>query len=171
MAVLICRTTCWERGAPRVGPLVLCQLPGPHFHPSASYHSCHFLRLLAARALLFLSHVHCSPKPFLPIVYSSSPCRSARYDTESTCPGPGEFHIPSPPLFLHVRSKVHLFDIDIPGKITFKESLTLSPGPGPTVVDTEAGRLGIGICYDIRFPELAQLYAARGCQVLIYPGK
>ncbi|GLC43809.1 Omega-amidase, chloroplastic [Pleodorina starrii] len=66
--------------------------------------------------------------------------------------------------------KVHLFDIDIPGKITFKESLTLSPGPGPTVVDTEAGRLGIGICYDIRFPELAQLYAARGCQVLIYPG-
>ncbi|KXZ55930.1 hypothetical protein GPECTOR_2g1481 [Gonium pectorale] len=66
--------------------------------------------------------------------------------------------------------KVHLFDIDIPGKITFKESLTLSPGPGPTVVDTPAGRLGIGICYDIRFPELAQLYAARGCQVLIYPG-
>ncbi|GIL47778.1 hypothetical protein Vafri_3963 [Volvox africanus] len=66
--------------------------------------------------------------------------------------------------------KVHLFDIDIPGKITFKESLTLSPGPGPTVVDTEAGRLGIGICYDIRFPELAQLYAARGCQVLVYPG-
>ncbi|KAG2451569.1 hypothetical protein HYH02_004167 [Chlamydomonas schloesseri] len=66
--------------------------------------------------------------------------------------------------------KVHLFDIDIPGKITFKESLTLSPGPGPTVVDTEAGRLGIGICYDIRFPELAQIYAARGCQVLIYPG-
>jgi predicted amidohydrolase len=45
--------------------------------------------------------------------------------------------------------KVHLFDIDIPGKITFKESLTLTPGPGPTVVDTEAGRLGIGICYDM----------------------
>ncbi|GFR46917.1 hypothetical protein Agub_g8564 [Astrephomene gubernaculifera] len=66
--------------------------------------------------------------------------------------------------------KVHLFDIDIPGKITFKESLTLSPGPGPTVVDTEAGRLGLGICYDIRFPELAQLYAERGCQVLVYPG-
>ncbi|KAG2500830.1 hypothetical protein HYH03_001592 [Edaphochlamys debaryana] len=66
--------------------------------------------------------------------------------------------------------KVHLFDIDIPGKITFKESLTLSPGPGPTVVDTEAGRLGIGICYDIRFPELAQIYAQRGCQVLVYPG-
>jgi hypothetical protein len=45
---------------------------------------------------------------------------------------------------------VHLFDIDIPGKITFKESLTLTPGGGPTVVDTPAGRLGVGICYDIR---------------------
>jgi hypothetical protein len=67
--------------------------------------------------------------------------------------------------------KVHLFDIDIPGKMTFKESLTLSPGQGPTVVDTEVGRLGIGICYDIRFPELAWIYAQRGCQLLVYPGE
>ncbi len=67
--------------------------------------------------------------------------------------------------------KVHLFDIDIPGQITFKESLTLSPGQGLTVVDTAAGRLGIGICYDIRFPEMAQIYAARGCQAIIYPGE
>jgi omega-amidase len=66
--------------------------------------------------------------------------------------------------------KVHLFDIDIPGKITFKESLTLTPGEGLTVVDTEVGRLGIGICYDIRFPEMAQLYAARGVQLIVYPG-
>eukprot|EP00197_Chlamydomonas_leiostraca_P014609 CAMPEP_0202863496 /NCGR_PEP_ID=MMETSP1391-20130828/4111_1 /ASSEMBLY_ACC=CAM_ASM_000867 /TAXON_ID=1034604 /ORGANISM="Chlamydomonas leiostraca, Strain SAG 11-49" /LENGTH=400 /DNA_ID=CAMNT_0049543141 /DNA_START=12 /DNA_END=1215 /DNA_ORIENTATION=- len=66
--------------------------------------------------------------------------------------------------------KVHLFDIDIPGKIAFRESDTLTPGDGPTVVDTEAGRLGLGICYDIRFPELAQIYAARGCQLLVYPG-
>lgn len=35
--------------------------------------------------------------------------------------------------------QVHLFDIDIPGKITFKESLTLTPGEGLTVVDTEVG--------------------------------
>lgn len=32
------------------------------------------------------------------------------------------------------------------------------------------GRLGIGVCYDIRFPELAQLYAKRGAQLLVYPG-
>lgn len=67
--------------------------------------------------------------------------------------------------------KVHLFDIDIPGKMTFKESLTLTPGESGTVVDTPAGRLGIGICYDIRFPELAMLYAQQGAQALVYPGK
>ncbi|GBF87953.1 nitrilase cyanide hydratase and apolipo N-acyltransferase family protein [Raphidocelis subcapitata] len=66
--------------------------------------------------------------------------------------------------------KVHLFDIDIPGKMTFKESLTLSPGGGPTVVDTPAGRLGVGICYDIRFPELAMVCAKRGAQLIVYPG-
>lgn len=66
--------------------------------------------------------------------------------------------------------KIHLFDIDIPGKITFKESKTLTAGEAPTVVDTEVGRIGIGICYDIRFQELAMLYAARGAHLLCYPG-
>ncbi|KAL8498904.1 hypothetical protein ACS0TY_022030 [Phlomoides rotata] len=66
--------------------------------------------------------------------------------------------------------KIHLFDIDIPGKITFKESQTLAAGETPTVVDTEVGRIGIGICYDIRFQELAMLYAARGAQLICYPG-
>eukprot|EP00889_Picochlorum_renovo_P004580 jgi/Picre1/31610/NNA_006962.t1 len=67
-------------------------------------------------------------------------------------------------------SKLHLFDIDIPGKITFKESETLTSGTGPLLVDTEVGRIAVGICYDIRFPELAGLYASRGAQILIYPG-
>lgn len=66
--------------------------------------------------------------------------------------------------------QVHLFDIDIPGKITFRESDTLSPGEVFTVVDTPAGRLGIGICYDLRFPELAMVYRQRGVQLVIYPG-
>lgn len=67
--------------------------------------------------------------------------------------------------------QVHLFDIDIPGKQTFKESDTLSPGETVTVIDTNLGRLGIGICYDIRFPELAMLYAKRGVQLIVYPGE
>ncbi|XP_010273946.1 PREDICTED: omega-amidase, chloroplastic-like [Nelumbo nucifera] len=66
--------------------------------------------------------------------------------------------------------KIHLFDIDIPGKITFKESKTLTAGENPTIVDTDVGRIGIGICYDIRFQELAMLYAARGAHLLCYPG-
>ncbi|KAJ7528578.1 hypothetical protein O6H91_15G008800 [Diphasiastrum complanatum] len=66
--------------------------------------------------------------------------------------------------------KVHLFDIDIPGKIVFKESETLTAGEGLTVVDTYVGRIGVGICYDIRFEELAMLYAARGAQMICYPG-
>ncbi len=68
------------------------------------------------------------------------------------------------------RAQVHLFDIDIPGGVTFKESETLTAGQAGTVVDTDAGRLGIGICYDIRFPELAMMYTQRGAQLLVYPG-
>ncbi|CAL8996045.1 unnamed protein product [Prunus brigantina] len=66
--------------------------------------------------------------------------------------------------------KIHLFDIDIPGKITFIESKTLTAGQTPTIVDTEVGRIGIGICYDIRFQELAMIYGARGAHLICYPG-
>ncbi|XP_024018505.1 omega-amidase, chloroplastic [Morus notabilis] len=66
--------------------------------------------------------------------------------------------------------KIHLFDIDIPGKITFIESKTLTAGQSPTIVDTEVGRIGVGICYDLRFQELAMIYAARGAHLLCYPG-
>ncbi|XP_042060399.1 omega-amidase, chloroplastic-like [Salvia splendens] len=66
--------------------------------------------------------------------------------------------------------KIHLFDIDIPGKMTFKESKTLTAGETPTIVDTDVGRIGVGICYDIRFQELAAIYAARGAHLICYPG-
>ncbi|NXC75156.1 NIT2 amidase, partial [Anhinga anhinga] len=66
--------------------------------------------------------------------------------------------------------KVHLFDIDIPGKIQFKESETLSPGNSFSVFDTPYCKVGLGICYDIRFAEMAQVYGEKGCQLLIYPG-
>ncbi|OCH95223.1 carbon-nitrogen hydrolase [Obba rivulosa] len=66
--------------------------------------------------------------------------------------------------------KMHLFDIDIPGKITFKESTTLSAGSSINYFDTEFARIGLGICYDVRFPELAMILARKGCHALIYPG-
>lgn len=66
--------------------------------------------------------------------------------------------------------KVHLFDIDVPGRITFKESDSLTGGSSATVVDTPWGGLGVGICYDIRFPELAAIMRQRGATILVYPG-
>ena len=66
--------------------------------------------------------------------------------------------------------KMHLFDIDIEGGQYFKESDTLTPGMDVDVFDTEFCRLGLAICYDIRFPELARLMASEGAEVLIYPG-
>lgn len=67
--------------------------------------------------------------------------------------------------------KVHLFDIDIPGKISFHESDALSPGNKLTMVELpEYGKIGIAICYDVRFPELATIAARRGCFLLLYPG-
>ncbi|KAI2777426.1 carbon-nitrogen hydrolase [Daldinia loculata] len=67
--------------------------------------------------------------------------------------------------------KVHLFDIDIPGKITFRESEVLFPGNKVTIVDLPGyGKIAVAICYDIRFPELATLAARRGAFALVYPG-
>ncbi|GAA5914197.1 hypothetical protein JCM5296_003882 [Sporobolomyces johnsonii] len=68
-----------------------------------------------------------------------------------------------------VHRKVHLFDIDIPGGITFKESETLTGGDWMTIVETEFGKIGVGICYDVRFPELAMIAARQGCVAMIYP--
>ena len=67
--------------------------------------------------------------------------------------------------------KTHLFDIDIPGKITFKESDVLSPGNKVTIFDMpEYGQVGLAICYDVRFPELATIAARKGAFLLVYPG-
>ncbi len=67
--------------------------------------------------------------------------------------------------------KVHLFDIDVPGGITFFESDTLSPGETVSYFSTPWGNMGLGICYDIRFAEYAMLLTQKhDCKVLLYPG-
>jgi omega-amidase len=65
--------------------------------------------------------------------------------------------------------KMHLFDIDVKGGQYFKESDTLTPGDQVTVFDTEFGKIGLCICYDFRFPELARLMVDEGAQVIIVP--
>jgi omega-amidase len=66
-------------------------------------------------------------------------------------------------------SKMHMFDVDIEGGITFKESATLTPGTHLTVVDTEVGRIGVAICYDTRFPEMFRVMADAGAHLVVIP--
>ncbi|CCF48350.1 hypothetical protein NDA11_001205 [Ustilago hordei] len=71
---------------------------------------------------------------------------------------------------ISIHRKLHLFDIDIPGKMTFQESETLSGGDRVTVFDCSLGRFGLGICYDLRFPEPAMIAGRLGAGCIIYPG-
>jgi predicted amidohydrolase len=66
--------------------------------------------------------------------------------------------------------KAHLFDINIKGGQTFKESDTLTAGNQATVFETEFGTMGICICYDFRFPELSRLMVDKGAKVILVPG-
>ena len=66
--------------------------------------------------------------------------------------------------------KIHLFDVDIPGRIeAYRESRHVAPGAAAAVVDTPAGRLGLSVCYDVRFPELYRHLSAAGAQLLVVP--
>jgi deaminated glutathione amidase len=80
------------------------------------------------------------------LVYRADGTRAARYD------------------------KIHLFDVDIPARNeSYRESAHVAPGSRPQLVDTPAGRLGLSVCYDIRFPELFRALSAAGAQVLTVP--
>src|SRR5580704_5864481 len=80
------------------------------------------------------------------LVYDSDGRRVARYD------------------------KIHLFDVDIPGRgESYRESAHVAPGAAATVLDTPLGRLGLSVCYDVRFPELYRHLSAAGAQLLVVP--
>jgi len=65
--------------------------------------------------------------------------------------------------------KMHLFDCDIPGGANFHESDTLTAGNEVTVFETEFGKFGLMICFDIRFPELSRLMIDRGAKMIFVP--
>ena len=80
------------------------------------------------------------------LVYDSNGVRVARYD------------------------KIHQFDVDLPGRAeSYRESAHVTPGSRAALLDTPVGRLGLSVCYDVRFPELYRYLSARGAQLLAVP--
>jgi predicted amidohydrolase len=66
--------------------------------------------------------------------------------------------------------KIHLYDVEIPGRVSYEESRTVAPGTETVVAEIEGVPTGLSICYDLRFPELyRRLAVAGGAKVLVVP--
>ncbi len=65
--------------------------------------------------------------------------------------------------------KIHLFDVALADGTTLTESRSVTPGEDTVVVDTPVGKLGLSVCYDLRFPELYRRLVDRGATVLAVP--
>lgn len=66
--------------------------------------------------------------------------------------------------------KIHLFDVDVAdAQGSYRESATFEPGDLPVCVDTPVGRLGLTVCYDLRFPELFRALADAGAEIITVP--
>jgi omega-amidase len=67
------------------------------------------------------------------------------------------------------HKKIHLYDVDIKDKIKIKESDIISRGSDITVIDTEFCKIGLAICYDMRFPEIFRMMVDKGADLIIVP--
>jgi deaminated glutathione amidase len=65
--------------------------------------------------------------------------------------------------------KIHLFDVEIPGQVSARESEARKPGDDTVVVRTEIGAIGLSVCYDLRFPELYRRLVRAGAEILCIP--
>ncbi len=65
--------------------------------------------------------------------------------------------------------KIHLFDVRVSERESYSESATVAPGRAPAVIDTPAGKAGLSVCYDVRFPELYRQLSAAGARWLCVP--
>ncbi|MDY7228760.1 carbon-nitrogen hydrolase family protein [Hyalangium rubrum] len=70
---------------------------------------------------------------------------------------------------LGVYRKMHLFDVDVGDGATYHESAVVAPGTEVVAATTEVGRLGLSVCYDLRFPELYRRLVAQGATMLAVP--
>jgi predicted amidohydrolase len=94
-------------------------------------------------------------------ITEDAPGETRRYNT-SVLFGPDGEH-------LGVYRKIHLFDVDLPGRVTIKESDAKLPGAEIVTVATSLGSIGMTICYDLRFPELYRRLAFAGARILMVP--
>jgi predicted amidohydrolase len=65
--------------------------------------------------------------------------------------------------------KIHLYDVEIPGRVSYQESRTVAPGDDVVTVPVDGVPVGLSICYDLRFPELYRRLAVDGAKVLVVP--
>ena len=65
--------------------------------------------------------------------------------------------------------KLHMFDVDLPNGDRYRESSLYEPGEDARIVDTPWGRLGLTICYDMRFPQLYRALAKAGAEIIAVP--
>ncbi len=66
-------------------------------------------------------------------------------------------------------SKMHMFDVKVKGGPSFRESDVITPGSEIVLADTEYGRIGMSICYDIRFPEQFRIMEEMGAEIIFVP--
>ena len=65
--------------------------------------------------------------------------------------------------------KIHMFDVDLPNGESWRESATYTPGTEAVIADVGGVKLGLAICYDLRFAELFRTYAENGAHILALP--
>ncbi|MDP1825749.1 MAG: carbon-nitrogen hydrolase family protein [Archangium sp.] len=70
---------------------------------------------------------------------------------------------------LGVYRKIHLFDVEVGDGQTYRESAAVAPGTEVVVADSPVGKVGLSVCYDLRFPELYRRHAEAGAVLLTVP--
>ena len=70
---------------------------------------------------------------------------------------------------LGVYRKIHLFEIDLPDRVSLCESDIMCAGNEPLVVECDLGRIGFATCYDLRFPELFRDLIQKGAEIICFP--
>jgi predicted amidohydrolase len=65
--------------------------------------------------------------------------------------------------------KIHLFDVVLSDKEIYRESDTTEPGNSLSIIDTPFGKIGLAVCYDLRFPELFRCFFNKGVEIIILP--